>query len=165
MVQFGFAPNFQILGARWNESQRFSPKELGHYFKAQWGQGKDSINCIRFWSKPSANSSFSSLLQVVHHSHKHLLKPEQCSWHSKATRCHIHPQCFQGTHFVPAASTDFPREERIPWFAALLNNIAMCSLQTLKCRRAVCRLGQMLISMCCISAHTQPWRGESGVQS
>lgn len=115
---------------------------------------------IRLWAKPSTNLSVSFLLQVVHHSHKQLLKPELCSWHNKATRCHTYPQCFRGTHlYQHAAQTPPPREETIPWFAALLAGVSMCSLQTLKPRRAVCRLGQMLISVPYSCPHTALERG------
>lgn len=86
-----------MLDDQWNGFPRFSLKEFGDFFKAQWLQGKDSTYYNKLWSKSLANSIFSLLLQVVCHSHKHILKPEPCSRHGKATTCHTHPWCFQET--------------------------------------------------------------------
>lgn len=176
MIHFDSILNFQMFSARWNESQGFSAKEFWDFFKAPWGQGKDSVDYTRLWSKPSANSGFSCLLQVVHHCHIHLLKPESCSCYSRASRCHIHPHFFQGAHFVPAASTDiYCERQEDPLVCTLLTDMPVCSLQTLtpgkivcsleQIRRAVHRLGQMLISVCPVSAYTPPWTGDSAVLS
>lgn len=73
------------------------------------------------------------------------------------------------------AQTSYCERQEDPLVYSLLTGMPMCPLQTLtpgrtacslgQIRRAVHRLGQMLISLCPVSAYTPPWRGDSAVLS